>query len=236
MACWPRRPGASPARRSATRARSAATPARTRAAGTTAPASTATVPAATPATRIRPQGMNREHCLFGAARCVAVSPSDTAPALTALDASIVVRNAKGERVVPAEKFFIGPAVDIRRMTVLEPGDILTAIRIPKTFAGARFYFEKVADRTTWDFALVNIAAAMHRRRRRDQGPARGLRGGRVRTAPAHRRGGTGARQRQERGNGQPRGYRRGARSGAAELQRLQDPADGNLVRRAIRDA
>jgi xanthine dehydrogenase YagS FAD-binding subunit len=107
-----------------------------------------------------PQGMNREHCLFGAARCIAVSPSDTAPALTALDASFVVRSAKGERVLPPEKFFIGPGVDIRRMTALEHGDILTAIRIPKTFAGAAFYFEKVADRNTWDFPLVNIAAAM----------------------------------------------------------------------------
>ncbi|HSD68305.1 MAG TPA: FAD binding domain-containing protein, partial [Woeseiaceae bacterium] len=45
-----------------------------------------------------PQGMNREHCLFGADRCVAVSPSDTAPALVALDASMVIRNADGERV------------------------------------------------------------------------------------------------------------------------------------------
>lgn len=107
-----------------------------------------------------PQGMNREHCLFGAERCIAVSPSDTATALVALDASFVVASAKGERVVPADQFFIGPAIDIRRMTRLEPGDILTAIRLPKTFAGAHFYFEKVADRNTWDFALVNIAAAL----------------------------------------------------------------------------
>jgi xanthine dehydrogenase YagS FAD-binding subunit len=107
-----------------------------------------------------PEGMNREHCLFGADRCVAVSPSDTAPALVALDASMVIRNAGGERVVAAQDFFIGPDVDIERMTVLQPGDILTAIRIPATFAGAKFYFEKVADRNTWDFALVNIAAAL----------------------------------------------------------------------------
>jgi xanthine dehydrogenase YagS FAD-binding subunit len=46
------------------------------------------------------------------------------------------------------------------MTVLQAGDILTAIRIPNTWANAAFYFEKVADRKTWDFALVNIAAAM----------------------------------------------------------------------------
>jgi xanthine dehydrogenase YagS FAD-binding subunit len=107
-----------------------------------------------------PQGMNREHCLFGADRCVAVSPSDTAPALVALDASMVIRNAGGERVVPAEDFFIGPQIDIENMTVLRPDDILVAIRIPNTWAGANFYFEKVADRKTWDFALVNIAAAI----------------------------------------------------------------------------
>jgi xanthine dehydrogenase YagS FAD-binding subunit len=107
-----------------------------------------------------PEGMNREHCLFGANRCVAVSPSDTAPALVALDASMVLRSSSGERVVKAEDFFIGPDVDIERMTVAEPGEILVAIRIPQTWAGADFYFEKVADRNTWDFALVNIASAM----------------------------------------------------------------------------
>ncbi len=107
-----------------------------------------------------PQGQNREHCLFGASRCVAVSPSDTAPALVALDARMVVRNASGEREVPAGDFFIGPDIDIERMTILEPGDLLTAVRIPSDWAGARFYFEKVADRNTWDFALVSVALAM----------------------------------------------------------------------------
>jgi xanthine dehydrogenase YagS FAD-binding subunit len=107
-----------------------------------------------------PKAINREHALFGADRCVAVTPSDTGPALVALDASMVVRNPKGERVVKAEDFFIGPKVDIERMTVLEDDDILTAIRIPGTWAGATFYFEKIADRETWDFALVNVAAAM----------------------------------------------------------------------------
>lgn len=107
-----------------------------------------------------PQGQNREHCLWGADRCVAVSPSDTAPAMVALDARMVVRSADGEREVAAEDFFIGPDIDIERMTILEPGELLTAVRIPADWAGARFYFEKVADRNTWDFALVSIAAAM----------------------------------------------------------------------------
>jgi xanthine dehydrogenase YagS FAD-binding subunit len=108
-----------------------------------------------------PQGQNREHAIFNASRCVAVTPSDTANALVALDASIVIARKGGERLVPAAEFFVGPDVDIRRMTDLEPGEILTAIRIPATWANAAFHFEKVADRTVWDFALLSIAAAFH---------------------------------------------------------------------------
>ena len=73
-----------------------------------------------------PTAMNREHCVLGASRCVAVNPSDTAPALIALDAQMVVRSGSGERVVDAADFFVGPEVDIERMTVLEAGDLLTA--------------------------------------------------------------------------------------------------------------
>ena len=107
-----------------------------------------------------PEGVNREHALFDADRCVAVSPSDTAPALVALDAKMVIKSSKGERVASAEEFFIGPKTDITRMTSIKPEEILTAIRIPNSWADARFYFEKVADRDAWDFALVNVAAAI----------------------------------------------------------------------------
>lgn len=106
-----------------------------------------------------PEAMNREHAIYGASRCVAVSPSDTAPALVALDAEMVVRSARGERVIEAGDFFMEPSVDIRRMTVLEPGDVLVSIRLPGRWAGADFRFEKVADRATWDFALVSVASA-----------------------------------------------------------------------------
>ncbi|MGO9228325.1 MAG: FAD binding domain-containing protein [Bryobacteraceae bacterium] len=106
-----------------------------------------------------PTAINREHAILGADRCVAVNPSDTAPALIALDAQMVIRNSKGERVVNAEDYFIGPGIDIMHMTVLQPGDLLTAIRIPAAWAGAHFYFEKVRDRPVWDFPLVNIASA-----------------------------------------------------------------------------
>src|SRR5229473_5203716 len=107
-----------------------------------------------------PEGRNREHAILHADRCVAVNPSDSAPALIALDAKFVIRTSKGERVVDAEDYFIGPEIDITRLHILKPGDLLTAIRIPSTWAGARFYFEKVRDRNVWDFALVSVASAM----------------------------------------------------------------------------
>jgi xanthine dehydrogenase YagS FAD-binding subunit len=107
-----------------------------------------------------PTAVNREHAIFDADRCVAVNPSDTAPALVALDAQMVIRSPKGERVVDAEHYWIGPGTDITRMNVLQPTEILVAIRIPATMAGAQFYFEKVRDRQVWDFPLVNVAAAI----------------------------------------------------------------------------
>src|ERR1700677_2340303 len=107
-----------------------------------------------------PEGRNREHAILLADRCVAVNPSDSAPALIALDAKFVMQTPKGERVVDAENYFIGPEIDITRLHILQPGDLLTSIRIPSAWAGAQFYFEKVRDRNVWDFPLLNVASAM----------------------------------------------------------------------------
>ena len=107
-----------------------------------------------------PEGRNREHAILHADRCVAVNPSDSAPALIALDAKFVLQTPKGERIVDAEDYFIGPDIDITRFHILQPGDLLTAIRIPGTWANAKFYFEKVRDRNVWDFPLLNVASAI----------------------------------------------------------------------------
>jgi xanthine dehydrogenase YagS FAD-binding subunit len=73
---------------------------------------------------------------------------------------MVIQNGRGERIVSAEDYFIGPSTDITRMTTLQPGELLTAIRIPATWAGTQFYFEKVRDRNVWDFPLLNVASAI----------------------------------------------------------------------------
>jgi len=107
-----------------------------------------------------PTAINREHAILQADRCVAVNPSDTAPALIALDAKMVIRSNSGERTVDAHDYFLGPDIDIMRMNVIKPNELLVAVRIPATWAGAQFYFEKVRDRNVWDFPLVNVASAM----------------------------------------------------------------------------
>ena len=68
-----------------------------------------------------PVGRNREHAILHAERCVAVNPSDTAPALIALDAKFVLRTPKGERVIDAEDYFVGPDIDITRLNILQAG-------------------------------------------------------------------------------------------------------------------
>src|SRR6202142_1559182 len=107
-----------------------------------------------------PTGRNREHAILQAERCVAVNPSDSAPALIALDAKFVIRTSKAERVGVVEVYFVGRDIDHTRFHILQAGDLLTVIRIPSTWAGAQFYFEKIRDRNVWDFPLMNVASAM----------------------------------------------------------------------------
>ena len=172
-----------------------------------------------------PEGRNREHAILHADRCVAVNPSDSAPALIALDAKFVMRTPKGERVVDAEDYFIGPDIDITRLHILQPGDLLTAIRIPSTWAGAQFYFEKVRDRNVWDFPLMNVASAMVLSGGSDR--AHPNRGERRRRASLAVEGGRrcGSRQAAERGDRRDGGETGRAGSGSTAVQRLQDPAD-----------
>ena len=108
-----------------------------------------------------PNALNREHAIFEADRCVAVTPSDTAPALVALNAQMEIASHRGRRTVSAEEFFIGPGRDITRMTVLGPSDLLVGVHIPGEWAGRPTYFEKVSDRQSWDFALANVASALN---------------------------------------------------------------------------
>ena len=99
-------------------------------------------------------GENRYHSIFGGvSACMAVNPSDTAPALVALNAKIVT----SKKTINAEEFW---AVKIPRSTVLDNDEIVTEIQIPGLSAGVKSAFVKFALRSSIDFPVVNCAAAI----------------------------------------------------------------------------
>ncbi|GAB3420050.1 FAD binding domain-containing protein [Flindersiella endophytica] len=108
------------------------------------------------------QGYNRYHAIFGASgHCVATHPSDLAVALAALDARVLVLGTSGERSIPLVDLHRLPGDAPERDTVLEPGDLVTAVELPAlAFAGCSTY-RKVRDRASYAFALVSVAAALH---------------------------------------------------------------------------
>ena len=105
-------------------------------------------------------GENQFHCIFGGETCYIVHPSDTAPALVALEASVKTQGPDGPRTIPVEKLHMPPENDPRRETVLRPGEILTEILIPAPVPGLRSSYRKVRARRAWDFALAGLALAV----------------------------------------------------------------------------
>jgi xanthine dehydrogenase YagS FAD-binding subunit len=104
-------------------------------------------------------GESEFHCILGGSGCYIVHPSDTAPALVALDAQIRIAGPRGKRSVRAESFFVLPAKDPTRETVLDPGEIVTEVLLPP-MPRVRSSYRKVRARGAWDFALAGVALAV----------------------------------------------------------------------------
>jgi xanthine dehydrogenase YagS FAD-binding subunit len=105
-------------------------------------------------------GENHYHCIFGGQGCFIVHPSDTAPALAALNATIRIIGPKGNRSLPVTEFFVPPSRDPRRETVLEPGEVVTSVTLPEPRKGLRSSYRKVKARGAWDFAMAGVALAL----------------------------------------------------------------------------
>jgi len=103
------------------------------------------------------QGENQYHCLFGGDPCYIVHPSDTAPALVAFDAIIRISGSGGTSLLPLKKFFVLPAENVEKETVLEPTEIVTEVILPPLGQGIRSAYRKVRARQSWDFALAGVA-------------------------------------------------------------------------------
>ena len=105
-------------------------------------------------------GENQLHAIFGGGPSYIVHPSDTAPALVALDAEFHVSGPSGDRVIPAGQFFQLPRVDATRENVLAPDDVLVAITLPAARSGVRSTYHKVLDREAWTHAVVSVAIVL----------------------------------------------------------------------------
>ena len=105
-------------------------------------------------------GDGRFHAILGGGPSYIVHPSDTAPALVALDAQIKIAGPSGERVIPLEKFFVLPSVDFKRENILKPAEIVTEIFVPYPKSGSKGYYQKVRERLAWDHAIVSVAAVL----------------------------------------------------------------------------
>lgn len=105
-------------------------------------------------------GRNARHAILGGGRCVMVHPSDTAAALVALDAVAQVASPRGSRRIPLGELFVGPDRDVRRETVLSPGELLVEVVLPAPAPGTRSAYDKARARGSFDFALVGAAVAV----------------------------------------------------------------------------
>src|SRR5215218_580686 len=106
-------------------------------------------------------GENRWNAVLGTSEsCIAVNPSDLAVALVALDASVEVRGANGQRTVPLTEFHRLPGDTPHIETVLEPGEVITAIMVPESPVARRSHYLKVRDRASFEFAVVSAAVAL----------------------------------------------------------------------------
>jgi xanthine dehydrogenase YagS FAD-binding subunit len=105
-------------------------------------------------------GDNRFHAIFGGGPSYIVHPSDTAPALVALEAKFRIVGPSGERVVPAADFFVLPQKDATKENVLAADEVLAGVQLPPAHAGRRSTYNKVLDREAWTHAVVSAAVVL----------------------------------------------------------------------------
>ncbi len=107
------------------------------------------------------QGYNRIHAILGASdQCIATHPSDMCVALVALDATVRVSGAKGERQIPIAEFHRLPGDTPQIDTVLQPGELITAVDLPSLSDVKHSHYLKVRDRASYAFALVSVASRL----------------------------------------------------------------------------
>jgi xanthine dehydrogenase YagS FAD-binding subunit len=105
-------------------------------------------------------GDNKYHAILGKGDCHIVHPSDAAVALTALDATVVVSGESGTKRMPIGDFFVQPDVNVLAENVLQPGEFVSSVKIPRPASGTRSVYLKAKERQAYDFALSSVAVSL----------------------------------------------------------------------------
>jgi xanthine dehydrogenase YagS FAD-binding subunit len=106
-------------------------------------------------------GSNRTLAILGTSEhCIATNPSDMCVAMAALEATIHVQGSKGSRAIPIGEFHLLPGSTPNRETVLEPGDLITHVTLPRPISGSKQVYLKLRDRASYEFALASAAIVM----------------------------------------------------------------------------
>jgi len=105
-------------------------------------------------------GENQFHAIFGGGPSFIVHPSDTAPALVALEATFRIVGPNGERLMPAADFFVLPRANAQQENVLAPNEVLADVHLPRPNPQMRSTYFKVLDREAWTHAVVSAAVVL----------------------------------------------------------------------------
>jgi xanthine dehydrogenase YagS FAD-binding subunit len=106
-------------------------------------------------------GSNRTLAILGTSEhCIATNPSDMCVAMAALEATIHIQGPKGSRAIPFSSFHLLPGSTPHRETVLEPGDLITHVTLPRPITGSKQVYLKLRDRASYEFALSSAAVVV----------------------------------------------------------------------------
>jgi xanthine dehydrogenase YagS FAD-binding subunit len=108
-------------------------------------------------------GENEYHAIFDNEICAIVHPSAAACALTALRAQVEVKSKNGTREIALDDLFVRPETDVTREHVLNPGELLTEIRVPAPSDATRSAYSKVGQKESFDWPLVEVAVVLETR-------------------------------------------------------------------------
>jgi len=105
-------------------------------------------------------GENQYHAVFGGGPCFFVHPSDTAVALCALQAQLLIAGPVANKTVSIADFFVGPDKSVLKENILEPNEIVTEIQLAPLSGKVRSSYRKIRARRAWDFAMVSVGTVL----------------------------------------------------------------------------